>query len=75
MKTHRCRQHQHHHGFSVDEALEGIAKARFPPRGTDRRARLDQHVMPDMPTEELDRIDEKCGSRGWTALPSAATAT
>jgi len=57
-----------YHGFSVDEALEGIAKAGVRHVELTAVRGWTQHVMPDMPTEELDRIDEKMRKLGLDCI-------
>ena len=57
-----------YHGFSIDEALEGIAKAGFRHVELTAVRGWTQHVMPDMPTEELDRIDEKMRGLGLECI-------
>ncbi len=53
-----------YHGFSVDQALEGIAAAGFKYVELTAVRGWTEHIMPDMPEEELDRIHQKMHSLG-----------
>jgi len=57
-----------YHGFSIDEALEGIAKAGFRYVELTAVRGWTEHVMPDMPAQELDRIDEKMRGLGLECI-------
>lgn len=53
-----------YHGFTVDQALEGIAGAGF--RNVEIAAvrNWTEHIMPDMPNEEIERIMKKACDLG-----------
>ena len=57
-----------YHGFTVDEALEGIAAAGFKHVELTAVRNWTEHVMPDMPDSELDRIKTKMESLGLSCI-------
>lgn len=52
------------HGFSVDQALEGIAAAGFKFVELTAVRGWTEHIMPDMPEAELDRVYKKMKDLG-----------
>lgn len=57
-----------YHGFSVDQALEGIAAAGFKYVELTAVRGWTEHIMPDMPEEELDRIYKKMNFLGLSCI-------
>ena len=57
-----------YHGFSVDEALEGIASAGFKYIELTAVRGWTEHVMPTMPEKELVRIENKIKQLGLTCI-------
>jgi sugar phosphate isomerase/epimerase len=57
-----------YHGFSVDEALEGIAAAGFKYVELTAVKGWTEHIMPAMPRGELDRIKQKLSSLGLSCI-------
>src|SRR5690606_24607735 len=53
-----------YHGFSVDQALEGIAAAGFKFVELTAVRGWTEHIMPDMPEAELDRVYKKMKDLG-----------
>ena len=48
-----------YHGFTIDQALEGIAAAGFKYVELTAVRNWTEHIMPDMPDSELDRVHAK----------------
>jgi len=57
-----------YHGFTVDEALEGIAAAGFKYVELTAVRGWTEHIMPDMPEEELTRIYNKMKALGLSCV-------
>lgn len=57
-----------YHGFSVDQALEGIAAAGFRYIELAAVRGWTEHVMPEMPEEELCRIEKKIKDLGLSVV-------
>lgn len=63
-----------YHGFTLDEALEGIAAAGFKYVELSAVKNWTEHVMPDMSDEQLDEVKEKLDNLGLTAVGLSAHA-
>jgi len=57
-----------YHGFTVDQALEGIAAAGFKHVELTAVRNWTEHIMPDMPDKELDRVQAKMKDLGLSCL-------
>ena len=57
-----------YHGFTVDDALEGIARAGFRYVEIAAVRNWTEHIMPDMPDAEIERIQAKAKSLGLTFI-------
>ena len=57
-----------YHGFTVDQALEGIAAAGFKHVELTAVRNWTEHIMPDMPDGELNRIQAKMKDLGLSCL-------
>ena len=57
-----------YHGFSVDQALEGMAAAGFKYVELSAVRGWTEHVMPDMPDAEIERIQKKMAGLGIEAV-------
>ena len=57
-----------YHGFTVDQALEGIAAAGFKMVELTAVRNWTEHIMPDMPDKELDRVQAKMKDLGLSCL-------
>jgi sugar phosphate isomerase/epimerase len=57
-----------YHGFSVDQALEGIAAAGFKFVELTAVRGWTEHIMPDLPVKELDRIYMKMMDLGLSCI-------
>ena len=57
-----------YHGFTVDQALEGIAAAGFKMVELTAVRNWTEHIMPDMPDGELNRIQAKMKDLGLSCL-------
>lgn len=57
-----------YHGFSVDQALEGIAEAGFKYVEMTAVRNWTEHIMPEMDDSELNRIQKKMQSLGLSCI-------
>ncbi len=57
-----------YHGFTVDQALEGIAAAGFRYVELTAVRGWTEHIMPDTPEAELDRVQKKMESLGLKCI-------
>ena len=57
-----------YHGFTIDQALEGIAAAGFKYVELTAVRNWTEHIMPDMPDSELDRVQAKMKELGLSCI-------
>ena len=56
-----------YHGFSTDEALEGVAAAGFKYIEIAAVRNWTEHVMPEWPQEKIDHVKQKAKDLGLTS--------